>query len=215
MVNQANDNTALADTTCQFVTRNGCCRTTRLTGASKKTKPVMFSVTGNMLAECVEVCEQDPKCIAYEFTTSKKRNSKSVDMCQHFMDDTFISANKVSRASKSCRKRSVCGSQDFGIPTTPTPTPSPTPTNCTPVREERTVYKPMDNVAAGRTGKPKKGINLQSSRTVEASAEACFERCEKTDGCARINFFTRDGGCHLVASGAKGTPSKKVTAIGC
>jgi hypothetical protein len=74
------------------------------------------------------------------------------------------------------------------------------------VREEMVVYTPMDNVAAGRTG----------SRSVETSAEACFKRCEQIDECVQINFWTGDGGCHLVGAGATGTspnPNEQVTAI--
>jgi hypothetical protein len=74
------------------------------------------------------------------------------------------------------------------------------------------MYKPMDNVAAGCNcdgcGKGKK-----KCRTVEKSAETCFDRCVATDGCVQINFWAKDGGCHLVGAGATGTSIKKVTAI--
>jgi hypothetical protein len=29
----------------------------------------------------------------------------------------------------------------------------------------------------------------------------------------RIDFWAKDGGCHLIGAGATGTPNKKVTAI--
>jgi hypothetical protein len=174
-------------------------------------------VNGNVLTECVQACEQDTKCIAYEVSATKMKG-KWTDKCEHFMNDAFESVAKVSRASKSCRKHTVCGSQTFTLAAAvpyPASTPTPTPTDCDPVKEEMKVYKPMDNVVAGCIGNPKKGTKngKQPCRTVEQTAEACFYRCTKTDKCMRINFWKKDGGCHLVGAGAVGTPSKKVTTI--
>jgi hypothetical protein len=166
----------------------------------------------NALTECVGVCEQDPNCIAYELS-SRKKKGEWVDLCELFKADKFDTTTKVSRGSKSCRKYTVCGSRNFAAPVPPpSPSPAPTPADCTVVEVE-TVYKPMDNVVAGRTGNPKKGIKKDSTRTVEKSADACMVRCDATDGCMHINFWNHDGGCHLVGAGATGTPNKKVTAI--
>ena len=196
-----------------YVTFNACCRATRL-NPELNAKPVL--VTGLSKTDCVQACEQDPRCIAYE-VMSKKKKGKWINKCEHYMNNTFASIEKVSRASKSCRKNTVCGSKAFAAaappPSTTAPTPpGPPPANCTRVNEVGKMYKPMDNDSAfcncDGCGKGKK-----KCRTVETSVEACFDRCDATNGCKHINFWAKDGGCHLVGAGATGTPNKKVTGV--
>jgi hypothetical protein len=216
-INRAGDEPSLADTTCEFVARNACCRPARIDPKSK-IKPDIISMTdGNALTECVGVCEQDSNCIAYELSSSKKKG-EWVDVCEHFKTDKFVATTKVSRGSKSCRKYTVCGSRNFAAPVPPSPTtaptPAPTPKQCSPADPEiGMVYKPMDSDPAFCNCKGC-GKGKKKCRTVEESAEDCMDRCVATDGCKHSNFWAKDGGCHLAGAGATGTPNKKVTTTG-
>ena len=127
-----------APTPSSYITFNACCRATQLNSNSQE-KPDLVPVLSksDMETDCVQACEQDPQCIAYE-AMSKKKKGKWINQCQHFMTDKFASVDKVSRASKSCRKNTVCGSEAFDAPVPPPPTTGyrgeadPPPTTCTP-----------------------------------------------------------------------------------
>ena len=182
----------------------GCCRPTKLFDTATPTK---FKVNDIEVA-CIQACTKAAECIAYEINPLRE------NMCEHFNDDKFAKVQETFVDSKSCRS-TVCGSKDFLVPwwnqfsnefEYVAPTPAPT---CPPATTKGgLVYKPMDNDPAfckpncKRCGKKKK-----KCRTVEVSAEACFARCDATDGCIAINYWA-DGGCHLAGHGAKGAATK-------